>query len=35
MYTKKRQNTRVDVNIFAKAPSRVWIVQNNLDVAET
>ena len=33
------QNTHVEVHIFArqksKAQSRVWIVQNNLHIAET
>ena len=36
---KQNLNTHVEVNIFArqksKAPSRVWIVQNNLRIAET
>ena len=36
---KQSQNTHVEVNIFArrksKARSRVWIVQNNLHIAET
>ena len=36
---KQSQNTHVEVNIFArqksKAPSRVWIVQINLHIAET
>ena len=36
---KRSQNTHAEVNIFAtqksKARSRVWIVQNNLRIAET
>ena len=36
---KQSQNTHVEVNIFArqksKARSRVWIVQNNIRIAET
>ena len=36
---KQSQNTHVEINIFArqksKARSRVWIVQNNLHIAET
>ena len=36
---KQSQNTHVEVNILArqksKARSRVWIVQNNLHIAET
>ena len=36
---KQNLNTHVEVNIFArqksKAPSRVWIVQNNPHIAET
>ena len=36
---KQSQNTHVEVNIFArqksKARSWVWIVQNNLHIAET
>ena len=36
---KQSENTHVEVNIFAmqksKALSRVWIVQNNLHIAET
>ena len=36
---KQSQNTQVEVDIFArqnsKARSRVWIVQNNLHIAET
>ena len=36
---KQSQNTHVEVNNFAKqkskARSRVWIVQNNLHIAET
>ena len=36
---KQSKNTHVEVNIFArqksKAQSRVWIVQNNLHIAET
>ena len=36
---RQSQNTHVEVNIFArqksKAQSRVWIVQNNLHIAET
>ena len=36
---KQSKNTHVEVNIFArqksKARSRVWIVQNNLHIAET
>ena len=36
---KQSQNTHVEVNIFArqksKVRSRVWIVQNNLHIAET
>ena len=36
---KQSQNTHVEVKIFArqnsKARSRVWIVQNNLHIAET
>ena len=36
---KVKINTHVEVNIFArqksKARSRVWIVQNNLHIAET
>ena len=36
---KQSQNTHVEVNIFArqksKARKRVWIVQNNLHIAET
>ena len=39
METKQSENTHVEVNIFAmqksKALSRVWIVQNNLHIAET
>ena len=35
---KRSQNTHVEVNFFArqksKARSRVWIVQNNLHIAE-
>ena len=37
--TKSLQNTHAEVNIFAreksKARSKVWIVQNNLHIAET
>ena len=36
---KQSQNTHVEVNIFArqrsKARSRIWIVHNNLHIAET
>ena len=36
---KQYQNTHAEVHIFArqksKAQSRVWIVQNNLHIAET
>ena len=36
---KQSHNTHVEVNIFSrkksKARSRVWIVQNNLHIAET
>ena len=36
---KQNQNTHVEVNIFARQKSkvrgRVWIVQNNLHIAET
>ena len=36
---KQSQNSHVEVNIFArrksKAWSKVWIVQNNLHIAET
>ena len=36
---KQHQNTHVEVNIYArqksKARSRVWIVKNNLHIAET
>ena len=36
---KRSQNTHVEVNILArqksKARSKVWIVQNNLHIAET
>ena len=36
---KQSQNTHVEASIFArqksKARSRVWIVQNNLHIAET
>ena len=36
---KISQNTHVEINIFARqksnALSRVWIVQNNLHIAET
>ena len=36
---KRSQNTHVEVNIFArqksKAWNKVWIVQNNLHIAET
>ena len=37
---KQSQNNHLEVNIFArhakvKVPSRVWIVQNNLHIAET
>ena len=36
---KQSQNTHVEVKIFArqksKARSRVWLVQNNLHIAET